>query len=431
MRGDLTLLRETMAELIAIQSPPDQAAMMGLASLWPAGHQRAPESDWATWVLMGGRGAGKTHAGAWWLNALADSAEESGRALRLALVAPTLHDVREVMVEGPSGLIALADPEKRPRWEQSRRRLVWPGGTMAQGFSAEDPDSLRGPQFDAAWADEFCAWREPERVLEMLRLGLRLGEQPRLTVTTTPRPTAALRRLIAEPTTEVSRGGTAANAANLSPGFVENLRRLYGGTWLESQELDGLIVEETGGLFRQEDMRRARERGRAPQPASWDRIVVAVDPPISERGDACGVVAAARSGEMIWVLADRSARGCRPLEWAGVVMRCAAAWDADLVVAEANQGGEMVRAVLTGAGCTRPIKLVHATVGKRTRAEPAALLYEQGRVAHMEAFPELEAELTALGGRDAPSRSPDRADALVWAVTELTRGGEGPRVRVV
>ena len=196
-----------------------------------------PDTRWRTWVLLGGRGSGKTFAGAWWINNLAAAKDQ-----RFALVGPTLHDVREVMVEGPSGLKALPESAKRPRWEAGRRRLVWPNGSEAHAFSAEDPDSLRGPQFHHAWADEFCAWRRPEAVLSNLRLGLRLGGDPRLVLTTTPRPIPALRRLLAEAGVVLDRAGTQANAAHLSPGFLAHLRTLYAGTRLEAQELEGLMV---------------------------------------------------------------------------------------------------------------------------------------------------------------------------------------------
>ena len=227
-------------------------------------HQIAPDGDWRTWLLLGGRGSGKTFAGAVWLS---EAARVGG--LTLALVGPALHDVREVMVEGPSGLKAVAEKSRRPRWEAGRKRLVWPNGTVAYAFSAEDADSLRGPQFHAGWADEFCAWRNPERVLSNLRFGLRLGDDPRLMVTTTPRPMAALRRLMAEAGTTVDRGPTAANEANLSPGFLKHLKALYGGTRLEAQEMEGLVVETDGALFTAADL--ARTRGA--RPVKLDRIV--------------------------------------------------------------------------------------------------------------------------------------------------------------
>ncbi len=383
-------------------------------------HQVPPVTDWRTWVMLGGRGAGKTFAGAFWLH---EQARASG--LTFALVGPALHDVREVMVEGPSGLKSMSPPGDRPRWEAGRKRLVWKNGTVAYAFSAEDPDSLRGPQFHAAWADEFCAWREPERVLSNLRFGLRLGPDPRLVLTTTPRPIPALRRLLAEPDVETTRGGTGANAANLSPGFLAHLRALYGGTRMEAQEIEGLVVETEGALFRLEDLKRAH----GALPARLDRVVVAVDPPITAHGDACGILVVGRNDDRAFVLADRSARGLTPMGWAKRAADAAAEFDADQVVAEANQGGEMVRTVLVQAGCETPVKLVHATRGKRARAEPVAALYEQGRVVHCAPLQALEEELMALGA-DETRRSPDRADALVWAVTTLLIDrNAGPRLR--
>lgn len=382
-------------------------------------HQWAP-LDWRTWVLMGGRGSGKTFTGSVWINHLAATAGSC-----LALVGPTLHDVREVMVEGRSGVKATAFGD-RPRWEGGRRRLVWKNGSVAYAFSAEDADSLRGPQFHHAWADEFCAWKKPEAVLENLRLGLRLGEDPRLIVTTTPRPIAALRRLLAETGTWSVRAPTAANAAHLSPAFLTHLKSLYGGTRLEAQELDGLLVESAGALFRAEDLKRAR----GARPEGLETVVVAVDPPASAGGDACGIVVVGRRDGRAFVMADRSEGGLSPGGWAGKVAAVAAEFGAAWVVAEKNQGGEMVRTVLSQNGCTAPIRLVHASRGKVERAAPVAALYEQGRVTHCGDFPALEEEMMGLGSEGG--RSPDRADALVWAVTELlVRTKAGPRVRVL
>ncbi len=382
-------------------------------------HQLTPECDWSTWVTLGGRGSGKTYAGARWLAQLAETPD-----LTLALVGPALHDVREVMVEGASGLKAVARAAHRPRWEAGRRRLVFPSGSVAYAFSAEDPDRLRGPQFHAAWADELCAWRRPEEVLSNLRMGLRLGRRPRLAVTTTPRPIAALRKLLAEPALVRGVAPTAANAQNLSPGFLAHLRSLYGGTRLEAQELEGVIVESDGALFRVEDLKRAR----GATPARLDRVVVAVDPPATAHGDACGIMVVGRRDDAAFVLEDATVRGRSPAGWARHVAEVAARHGADAVVAERNQGGEMVRTLLAQAGCAARIHLVWAGRAKRARAEPVAALYEQGRVIHCGAFPALEEEMMALGEGGS---SPDRADALVWAVTHLlveTRRA-GPRVR--
>lgn len=386
-------------------------------------HQIPPMVAWRSWLLLGGRGSGKTLAGATWLTKVA----EKHAGVRLALVGPTLHDVREVMVEGPSGVLALSAPWNRPRWEAGRKRLVWGNGSLAYGFSAEDADSLRGPQFHGAWADEFCAWRNPEAVLANLRLGMRLGRMPKLIVTTTPRPVPALRRLMAEAGTHVRRAATRANAEHLSPGFLENLKDLYGGTRLEAQELEGLVVETDGALFSAADLARARGN----RPATLDRIVVAVDPPASAHGDACGIVVAGRRERIGYVLADHSCRGLSPQGWARRVAETATTFKAHQIVAEANQGGEMVRAVLVQAGCPVPIRLVHASRGKRIRAEPIAALYEQGRVVHCDAFPALEEEMMALGA-ETGGHSPDRADALVWALSHLMLGSQdGPRIRML
>ena len=386
-----------------------------------AAHQNPPDDPWTTWLFLGGRGAGKTFAGASWIK---QQAEQAGN---LALVGATFHDVREVMVEGPSGLKSLYPVGARPRWEATRRRLVFGNGAIAQAFSAEDPDALRGPQFHAAWADEFCAWPKPAETLAMLRFGLRLGTDPRLVVTTTPRPIRALRNLIAEPGTVDTRAPTSANADHLAPAFLSTLQSLYGGTRLAAQELDGLIVEGEGGLFRAEDLARCRG---AP-PAAFDRVVVAVDPPATATGDACGIVVCGRFEGRAFVLEDRTARGLSPNGWARRAVEAAVRWNADALVAEANQGGDMVRSVLAQAGPPCSVKLVKASVGKRARAEPVAALYEQGRVVHCGAFPALQEELMALGSGDL-GHSPDRADALVWAVSELLLGqGGAPRLRAL
>lgn len=389
--------------------------------------QRAPAGDWTTWLVLGGRGGGKTRAGAEWV---ADRAAEAGR---IALVGQSLHDVREVMIEGPSGLRALPRyiGGGRPVWEASRRRLIWPNGAVGLVFSAEDPEALRGPQFGTAWADEWCAWRRPGETLALLRMGLRLGARPRLVVTTTPRPLGALRRLLKEPGVVRTDLPTRVNADHLAPAFLEGLEAVYGGTRLAAQELDGRLVDGDGALFTHAMIAAARAAGRAAAPRC-DRVVVAVDPPCSEGGDACGIVVVGRAGGVAHVLADRSAAGLSPQAWGARAARAAIEFGARRIVAEANQGGRMVEAVLKAAGAPCPVRLVHARYGKRARAEPVAALYEQGRVAHRGDFPELEEELLGLGCEGGDS--PDRADALVWAVTDLLVDGAargGPRMRFV
>ncbi|CAN5186176.1 hypothetical protein BH09PSE2_BH09PSE2_12300 [soil metagenome] len=418
----------TVQNLAGMESP-DELKTRTWREAWAGEGQTPPdpvagEPAWRTWLFLGGRGAGKNFAGARWL------LEKAVEGARLALVGPSLHDVREVMIDGPSGLIALSELRDRPSYFPSRRRLEWPNGAVAYALSAEDPESLRGPQFHAAWADEFCAWRKPGEVIALLRMGLRLGDDPQLLITTTPKPIAPLRRLMAEGSTVVSRARTADNAANLSPGFLEGLTALYGGTRLAAQELDGQVVEADGAaLWRVEDLIACR---RAPPAEAFDRIVVAVDPPASAHGDACGIVVAATLGDRAWVLADRSVERPSPLGWAGAAVRAAEDFGAHAIVAEANQGGEMVRSMLALSGATQPLKLVHATRSKRARAEPVAALYEQGRIAHAYAFPALEEEMLGMGLADGPKKSPDRADALVWALSELLLGQRAdPRLRVM
>ncbi|MGE0741075.1 MAG: DNA-packaging protein [Hyphomonadaceae bacterium] len=394
---------------------------------WARGEQLPPPGDWRAWLFMGGRGSGKTRAGAEWVSELA----RTGRARRIALIGPTFHDVREVMVEGPSGVRAL--PHVRPAYEASRKRLIWPNGAQAFCFSAEDPESLRGPQFDAAWADEVCFWAYPDETLATLQHGLRLGERPRLLLTTTPRPIRALMQLVAAPDTVITRSGSWANRANLADDFVVALAQRWTGTARERQEIDGELIEDVeGALWKRADLEtlRTREHG------EFDRIIVAVDPPaaIGAKADACGIIAAAGWGEgwrrCAMVLADASLQGAAPSAWAEQAATLARSIGAHAIVAEANNGGEMVRAVLRAAAPDIHVRLVHASEGKRARAEPIAAYYAQRRVVHAAAFAALEDEMCAFGVDDFKS-SPDRVDALVWALTDLLMGGAQPRLRVL
>ncbi len=396
--------------------------------------QRPPPGSWRTWLFMGGRGSGKTRAGAEW----ARFAAMFGRNRRLALVGPTLSDVREVMIEGPSGLRRLESRfcDGPPRYESSRRRLTFPNGAEAFAFSAEDPDSLRGPQFDAAWCDELAAWAYPDQTWDMLQMALRLGRRPRAMVTTTPRPIALVRRLVADPACAVTRSATADNAANLAPGFVDALAERYGGTSLGRQELDGELLDAPEGAIWSRAMLAACRCGAGAVPGV-DHTLVAIDPPAgaAPSSDACGIIAAGgywQDGRRhAVILADDSARGLRPLAWARQAVALAERVGAYAIVAEANQGGAMVEEVLRSAGCLLPVRLVHARLGKRERAGPVAALYEQGRVAHAAAFPALEDEMASFGS-DGFTGSPDRLDALVWAVWALViEARDGPRLRAV
>jgi len=396
-------------------------------------HKAQSGADWTTWLVLGGRGAGKTRTGAEWVRGLAlgippFASEPVGR---IAMVAQTQDDLREVMVEGVSGLLTVHTNQQRPLWHSSRRRLEWPNGAIAQGFSAEDPQSLRGPQFGAAWCDEIAKWRYADEAFDMLQFGLRLGDNPRQTITTTPRPTRLLKRLAADPLTALSRAPTRANAANLAPGFLAQIVGRYAGTSLGRQELDGLFIEERAdSLFRRETI----EAGRLQKAETPARVVVAIDPPAGgKRGGRCGIVVAGLSESgLVMVLDDASLESARPEIWARRAIDAYHRHEADALVAEVNQGGEMVRSVLGAIDAAVPVTAVRAKRGKHSRAEPVAALYAQGRVRHVGTFPALEDEMACFGPDGlAEGRSPDRVDALVWAITHLALEGEGgaPRVR--
>lgn len=411
------------------------AAEHGIALPWEylaREDQLPPEGPWrfTTWVLLGGRGAGKTRAGAEFIRRLAEGPHDAARiadpsracfARSIALVAESYSDAREIMIEGPSGLIAIAEPHERPVYEASRRRLVWERTkAVAHCFSAEDPDGLRGFQFDAAWSDELCKWRYPEETWSNLQLALRLGVRPRQVVTTTPRPIGLIKRLVAAKTSRVTRASTYANRENLSEAFFTEIAATYEGTALGRQELQGEIVEGREGALFTIAMLEAARISAAPELA---RVVVAIDPPASLGPDAdeCGIVVAGKAGAgedaVAYVLADWSARGLSPSRWAQKAVAAYHEFSADRIVVETNQGGEMAKAVLRQVDAGVPVQGVHATRSKRLRAEPVAALYEQGRVRHVGAFRALEDQMASFTGDDA--KSPDRLDALVWAISEL------------
>ncbi|WP_369027332.1 DNA-packaging protein [Qipengyuania sp. RANM35] len=394
--------------------------------------QLPPSGDWRTWLIMAGRGFGKTRAGAEWVRSLA----EANRYARIALIGASLGEARSVMVEGESGILACSPPERRPVFEPSLRRLRWPNGAEAMLYSAAEPESLRGPQHSHAWCDELGKWSNAhDRALSAwnnLQLGLRLGKDQRVLVTTTPRSTPLLAKLVGASDTAITRGPTSANTGNLPASFLAAMEAEFGGTRLARQELDGELLEDIeGALWLRSLIEECRCEGAVP-PAR--RVVVAVDPPASASGDACGIVVAMVGEDgLAYVRADCSVEKATPERWARAVAKAAEAWGADRVVAEANQGGAMVASVLRAADISLPVKLVHASRGKTARAEPVAALYEAGRVKHAGMFAKLEDEMCGLmagGGYEGPGRSPDRADALVWALSELMLGKSGrPRVR--
>lgn len=397
---------------------------------WARADQRPPQVDWSRWLLMGGRGCGKTRAGAEWVRGAIEGRPHYARAPvgNIALIGETFADARDVMVDGVSGLLAIAPPWDRPRYETTRKRLVWDNGAVAQLYSAEDPDALRGPQFDAAWCDEIGKWRYGVEAYDQLMFSLRLGAGPRCVATTTPRATPLVKRLVDDHAVVVSRARSQDNAANLSDGFVQGLEAAYGGSRLYRQEVSGeLIADRADSLWRRDDIDRAR-LGVCPD---IGRIVVAVDPPASShaKSNACGIVAcgAIKDGGYA-VLADATQEGARPEQWAKAAVKLFHRLGADLIVAEANQGGDMVQSVLAAADPTVPVKLVRASRGKWLRAEPVAYFYAQGRVRHIGSFAALEDEMLDFGpeGLSAPGKSPDRLDALVWAITELSGAAKDP-----
>lgn len=412
---------EDRARLIAGLGDAEARELLARWDWWAHPGQIAPAGDWRVWLVRAGRGFGKTRAGAEWLGEFVRRTPEA----RVALVGATAQDVRQVMIEGPSGLIATARADARPAWRPTLGEVHWPNGAVATVYSAAAPEGLRGPEHHAAWCDELAKWTNGEMVWDNLLLTMRLGERPRVMVTTTPRPTPLMRRIIGAGGTVETRGGTADNP-HLPAAFVAEMTATYGGTRLGRQELDGEMIEDVAGALW---TRATIEACRAGAMPDLVRVVIGVDPPAGTEGDACGIVAVGLGADDNgYVIADASVSGATPEGWARAVADCAARVGADRVVAEVNQGGAMVRSVLMAADAVLPVREVRASRGKSARAEPVAALYTGGRVFHAGAFPALEDELcglTAGGGYEGPGRSPDRADALVWALTELMLGPRG------
>jgi phage terminase large subunit-like protein len=442
--------KEMLARLRALPAEKRREALVAAGETyakavddgWPAwvrAGQIPTREAWTVWVMMAGRGFGKTRAGAEWVSEKARSVPGA----RIALVAATPEEARRVMIEGPSGLLACARSggERRSiRWEPGNRRLLFASGAEAFVYSGANGESLRGPEHHFAWCDELAKWKQAQTAWDNLMLGLRAGRLPQAVVTTTPRSVAALKAILAmgEGAVELTGGRTRDNP-HVAERFVETMERLHGGTRLGRQELDGVLLEDVeGALFPRDLLERCRI-----DPAlvtgnglfRWRRVVVGVDPPATAAGDECGIVVCGLGADGTgYVLADRSAGGLSPDGWARRVAQTAEAWGADRIVAEGNQGGEMVESVLRGAGLRLPVKRVHARTGKVARAEPVEALFQRGEAKLAGRFPELEDQLAGFvgsGDYQGPGRSPDRADALVWAMTELMLGparGE-PRIR--
>ncbi len=377
---------------------------------WP------PEGNWQTWLLLAGRGFGKTRTGAEWIRLKV----QQGKAKRIALVAPTAADARDVMIEGESGLLAIHADAERPHYEPSKRRLTWANGAIATAYSADEPDRLRGPQHDAAWCDELAAWRYPQ-AWDMLMLGLRLGDHPQCVVTTTPKRVKHLQALLHDRQTVVTRGSTYANAANLAPSFLAQLKQCYEGTRLGRQEIYAEFLEEIEGALWKASL---IETCRVKSAPNLRRIVVAIDPAVTshEGADETGIVVAGLGEDGHgYILEDVSGR-YSPEGWARRAIDCYHRWRADRIIAEVNNGGDLVETTLRTVDRQVSYKAVRASRGKAVRAEPVAALYEQGRVHHVGLFAALEEQMsqfTSDFNRSRAGYSPDRTEALVWALTEL------------
>ena len=382
--------------------------------LWARDSQLPPAGPWSVWLLMAGRGFGKTRTGAEWIR----SRVESGRAGRIALVARTPADARDVMIEGDSGLLSVCPPWNRPRYEPTKRRLTWPNGAIAQAFSSHEPDHLRGPQFDAAWCDELASWAYARETWDNLAFGLRLGDNPQCVVTTTPKPMRLLRELRDRDDVRVTRGSTYENRSNLAPEFISQVKRRYEGTRIGQQEIHAELLEESDkALWRRDWVASARRR----DSPDLVRVVVAIDPAVTSRPESneTGIVVAGRcADDHGYVLADASGR-MSPDGWARTAIALYEKYRADRIVAETNNGGDLVKRTLDTVASNRPISFrsIHASRGKYARAEPVAALYEQGRIHHVGSFPELEDQMCTW--EPGAEESPDRMDALVWALDDL------------
>lgn len=410
---------EILEALADVSDDEAEALLYDWKGLWARPKQLPPTVAWAVWLVLAGRGFGKSRTGAEWVRDMV----ESGQAKRIALVGPTAADVRDVMIEGESGILAVCPPWNRPLYEPSKRRLTWPNGAIATAYSADKPDRLRGPQHDAAWCDELCAWRYPE-AWDMLIFGLRLGDDPRVVVTTTPKPTKLVRELVSDPGTALTTGSTYENEDNLAAPFIKAVKKKYEGTRLGRQELHAEILDDNpGALWKRKQIEGLMVR-KHPQLL---RVAVGVDPAVSAKAtsDETGIVVAGVApcnckGEVenhAFVLDDVSGQHSAN-EWAQLVVNTYHAQQADRVIAEVNNGGDLVEVNLRTVDKNIPYTAVHASRGKQTRAEPIAALYEQGKVHHIGSLATLEDQMCNWDPTTGEG-SPDRLDALVWVLTHL------------
>jgi len=386
-----------------------------LWSFWARPKQLAPDGEWLIHLILAGRGWGKSRTGAEWIR----SKVEAGKARRIALVGRTAADVRDVMVRGESGILACSPPEFRPEYEPSKRLLTWPNGALATCYSADEPDLLRGPEHDCAWADEIASWTRPE-TWDMLLLGLRLGVQPQVVATTTPKPVKLIRELVEKAKRDgsvvITRGSTYENEPNLAQSFLNQVVDAYHGTRLGRQEIYGELLEDVVGALWQWDWILTNRVTAAPD---LQRIVVAIDPATThgESSDYTGLAVVGKGNdEQFYVLHSEGVK-LSPDGWAQRALSLYDQHMADKIIAERNNGGEMVEATIRNARRNVPVKTIHASRGKRVRAEPVAALYEQGKVHHASVFETLEDQLTRF---PTATENDDEVDALVYAVSELS-----------
>ncbi len=411
------MTREERKAFVAALDETEAALLPFLWEFWARPEQLIPPGDWVYWLPLGGRGFGKTRTGAEAVRKWVETNEH------VNIVGATMDDVRDAMVEGASGLLAVCPPAERPKYIAARNCLEWPNGARTLLLSAETPERLRGKQHMKLWCDELAAWRYPE-ALDQAVFGLRLGDRPQAIITTTPRPTKIIRELLANPLTLATRGSTYDNIANLAPGFVTRIIRKYEGTRLGRQELDAELLLDTPGALWTRAMIEAAYLKEAQAPM-LSRIVVAIDPPASsgENADECGIIVAGLCEDGgPCILADLTSQGETPLGWATRAVSAARMHNADAIVAEVNNGGDMIEAVIRQVDPNIRVKSVRASRGKFTRAEPVAALYEQRRARHLGVFAKLEDQMCLMTpdfDRRTAGVSPDRVDALVWAVTEL------------
>ena len=418
---------EEVASILKQLGPKKAAELQHDWGFWARPEQLEPDGNWNTWVALAGRGWGKTRAGAEWVRHRIRSGDKI-----VHCVAPTKGDVRRVMVEGDSGLLNVCwegDETYRgkhigfPVWSPTNNSLTWENGAKAVFFSAEDPERLRGPQAYSAWCDELCAWRNAQDTWDMMMFGLRLGRHPKVFVTTTPKTTKLIRTILSDENTVVSKGSTYDNAANLAGTFLDAVRKTYEGTRLGRQELYAEILDEASGALWNRSL-LAKCEVEKDQVPTLNRIVVAIDPAVTSNAesDMTGIIVAGVDvNGTAYVLEDHTGR-YTPQQWASKAIQLYRDHMADRIVAERNQGGDMVRHTLHTEDETVPVKLVHASRGKMARAEPVSALYEQGKVKHVRGLNDLEDQMVQWEPLGSIG-SPDRLDALVWAITDLSLNG--------